>query len=134
MWQKILATDLGRDYAGINHASNKHFNMNENENDITPQELTAAIEDEALRTWWEGITFPPEFSINEFLVKALEAASIAAAQKNETLDAGQKITGYPRATNGAIAYTSANQLFFPRTSTVVSRVMVTLDMATPAIG
>ena len=103
-------------------------------NDITSQELAQAIEDEALRVWWEGINFPADFTVNEFLVKTLEAASIAAAQKNESLEAGNKILGYPPATNGAIARTSSNQLFFPRTSTVASRVVVNLDLATPTVG
>lgn len=103
-------------------------------NDITPQELAQTIEDDALRTWWEGIAFPADFTLNEFLQKTLEAASIAATKKNESLPAGEKILGYPPATNGAIARTGSNQLFFPRTSTVVSRVVVNLDMATPTVG
>lgn len=103
-------------------------------NDITPQELAQVIEDDALRTWWEGVAFPADFTLNEFLQKTLEAASIAAAQKNESLEAGKKILGYPPATNGAITRTGSNQLFFPRTSTVVSRVVVNLDQATPTVG
>lgn len=103
-------------------------------NDITVQELGQAIEDETLRVWWERLDMPAEFTMNEFLVKTLEAASIAAAQKNESLPPGEKILGYPPATNGAIARTVSNQLFFPRTSTVVSRVVVNLDLATPTLG
>jgi hypothetical protein len=101
--------------------------------DITLPELIKAIEDENLKTWWENINFPEDFTMNEFLVKILEAASIAAAVKNETLEPGKKILGYPPATNGAIAR-MGNQIFFPRTSTVVSRVVTTLDNATPVIG
>jgi hypothetical protein len=103
-------------------------------NDITPEELIEAIEDEALRDWWKALNFPENFTVNEFLVKAIEAASIAASQKNETLEPGKKILGYPPATNGALARANGNQLFFPRTSTIVSRVVVTLDMATPVVG
>ncbi|MEG4842626.1 hypothetical protein [Microcoleus sp. B9-D4] len=103
-------------------------------NDITPQELAQAIEDEALRIWWEGRGFPADYTVNEFLVKLLEAASIAAAQKNESLEAGKKILGYPPATNGAIVRTVSNQLYFPRTSTVLSNVGVNLDSANPTVG
>ncbi|MEG4066255.1 hypothetical protein QUA42_02685 [Microcoleus sp. Pol11C2] len=103
-------------------------------NDITLQELAQATEDEALRAWWEKLDMPVDFTLNEFLVKTLEAASIAAAQKNESLSPGEKILGYPPAANGAIARTGSNQLFFPRTSTVVSRVVVNLDLATPTVG
>lgn len=103
-------------------------------NDITVVELAQAIEDETLRTWWEHLDLPADFTINEFLLKTLEAASIAAAQLNENLEPGKKITGYPPATNGAITRTGSNQLFFPRTSTLVSRVVVNLDQATPTLG
>lgn len=102
--------------------------------DITPAELAEALEDETLRGWWEKLTFPEDFTLNEFFVKLLEAASIAAAQKNESLEPGKKILGYPPATNGALGRAGGNQLFFPRTSTVVSRVVVNLDNATPTVG
>ena len=102
--------------------------------DITLAEMIEKIEDPILKAWWEKLELPEDFTMNEFFVKSLEALSIAAAQKNETLEAGKKILGYPRPTDGAIARTQSNQLFFPRTSTVVSRVVVSLDMATPSVG
>jgi hypothetical protein len=106
----------------------------ETETDITPAELTASITDAALRAWWEKLELPANFTVNEFFVKSLEAASIAATLKNETLEAGKKILGYPPATNGAISRTPGNQLFFPRTTTIVSRVGVNLDVSIPSLG
>jgi hypothetical protein len=103
-------------------------------NDILIGELTEAIEDETLKDWWAKLDLPPEFSVNEFLVKTLEAASIAATKKNETLESGQKILGYPRAADGGIARTQSNQLFFPRTSSVISNIVISLDYATPVTG
>jgi hypothetical protein len=102
--------------------------------DITFEELIAAIEDENLQAWWAKANFPEDFTLNEFFVKTLEAASIAATARNETLEAGKKILGYPPAVNGAIARASGNKLFFSRTSTVVSRVVINLDNATPTVG
>jgi hypothetical protein len=102
--------------------------------DITKEEMTQALEDETLRAWWENLELPEEFTVNEFFVKCLEACSLAATQKNETLEPGQKILGYPAATNGAIARAKSGQLYFPRTSTVSSLVVVNLDMATPPLG
>jgi hypothetical protein len=103
-------------------------------NDITKEEMTQVITDETLKAWWEGVELPEECTVNEFFVKCLEACSVAAAQKNETREAGQKILGYPSATNGAIARTKTNQLYFPRTSTVSSLVVVDLDVVIPAVG
>jgi hypothetical protein len=103
--------------------------------DITLEELINAIEDETLKAWWTAVKeLPEEFSINEFFVKCLDAAAIAAARRNETLEPGQKILGYPPAANGAIAQTKTGQLYFPRTSTVSSFVVVPLDGATPTVG
>jgi hypothetical protein len=102
--------------------------------DITKEEMTQALEDETLRAWWESLELPEEFTVNEFFVKCLEACSLAAAQKNETLEPGQKILGYPAATNGAIARSKNGRLYFPRTTTINSFVVVNLDMATPAVG
>lgn len=102
--------------------------------DITLAELIAAIDDPILRAWWEKLDLPEEFTVNEFFVKSLEAASIAASAKNETLEAGKKILGYPPATNGAIVRTAAGQLYYPRTATLVSRVVTSLDYATPTVG
>lgn len=103
--------------------------------DITLEELTEATEDEVLKAWWADIkALPEDFSVNEFLVKVLDAAATAAARKNETLEPGQKILGYPAATNGAIARSKNNVSYFPRTSTVTSFVVVSLDGATPSVG
>jgi hypothetical protein len=102
--------------------------------DITFLEMAASMQDPALRAWWEKLELPPNFTVNEFFVKSLEAASIAAALKNETLEPGAKILGYPPATNGAISRTPTNQLFFPRTTTVVSRIGLSLDVSIPSLG
>jgi hypothetical protein len=104
------------------------------ETDITFAELAASIQDTALRTWWEKLEVPPNLTVNEFFVKSLEAASIAAASKNETLEPGAKILGYPPATNGVISRTPSNQLFFPRTTTLVSRIGASLDVSIPSLG
>lgn len=103
--------------------------------DITVEELIEAIQDEDLKAWWTSLRgLPEDFSINEFFVKSLDAVSVAAAKKNETLEPGQKILGYPPATNGAIARSKDNQLYFPRTSTIISFVVAPLDGATPSVG
>ena len=102
--------------------------------DITLEQLIDAIEDESLKNAVSRFALPEDFTMNEFLVKWLEAATIAAEKQNETLDPGKKILGYPPATNGAIARTQSNQLYFPRTSAVVSRVVVNLDQSTPNVG
>jgi len=103
--------------------------------DITIEELVEGIEDEDLKAWWTSLKgLPEDFSVNEFFIKSLDAASVAATRKNETLEPGQKILGYPPATNGVIARSKNNQLYFPRTSTVTSFVVIPLDGATPAVG
>lgn len=102
--------------------------------DITFAEMIASLDDTALRGWWEKLELPANLTVNEFFVKSLEAAAIAAASKNETLEPGAKILGYPAPTNGAISRTPTNQLFFPRTTTLVSRIAIGLDASIPALG
>ena len=102
--------------------------------DITLEQLTEAVEDDDLKALWAGIKLPENFTIIEFFVKSLEAASIAASKANESLEPGKKILAYPAATNGAIAKASGGELFFPRSHSVASRVVVSLDGATPVIG
>ena len=103
--------------------------------DITLEEFIAGIEDEDLKAWWTGLKgLPEDFSINEFFIKCLDAASVAATRKNETLEAGQKILGYPAPTNGAITRAKNNVSYFPRTSTITSFVVISLDGATPSVG
>jgi hypothetical protein len=102
--------------------------------DITREQLTEAVEDEDLKALWATMTLPENFTIIEFFMKSLEAASIAAAKANEGLEAGKKILAYPPATNGAIAKASGGELFFPRSHSVASRVVVSLDGATPVVG
>lgn len=102
--------------------------------DITFAELSQATSDPVLRACLEQLALPEDFAVNEFFMKLLDAASVAAAQKNETLEAGKKILSYPIAVNGAIARAATGETFFPRTSTVVSRIVVDLDLATPVIG
>ena len=106
----------------------------ETNTDITFAEMIASIEDPELKAWWGKLDLPANFTVNEFFVKSLEAASIAAASKNETLESGAKILGYPPAINGAISRTSTNQLFFPRTTTLISRVGASLDVSIPSLG
>lgn len=102
--------------------------------DITIDDIIQALPDGILKTWLKEVGFPEEYTVNEFLVKLIDAASQAAAQKNETLEPGQKILGYPAATNGAIARAKSGQLFFPRTSIVSSFVVVDLDQVAPTVG
>jgi hypothetical protein len=102
--------------------------------DITLEQLAEAVEDEDLKAVVAGLKLPEGLTINEFFMKLLDAASIAAAQANEGLEPGKKILAYPPATNGAIARAGSGQLFFPRSHSVASRVVVTLDGATPVIG
>jgi hypothetical protein len=102
--------------------------------DIIILELVEAIEDEALKAWWGKLELPADFTMNEFFIKTLEAASIAAAKKNEALPAGNKILSYPPATNGPVTRAAENQMFVPRTSTVTTRLVISLDMATPVVG
>jgi hypothetical protein len=103
-------------------------------NDITLEQVVEALEDEDLKSALASLKLPEDMTINEFFVKLLDAASIAAAQANESLESGKKILGYPPATNGAIARAGSGQLFFPRSQSVTSRVVVSLDGATPVIG
>lgn len=105
-------------------------------NDITLAEMIAAITDEPLKAWWTTPTtaLPAEYTMCEFLVKTLAACSQAATQKNATLEPGQKIVGYPPATNGVVETSKNGQLFFRRTAPVVSFVAVGLDSSYPAAG
>jgi hypothetical protein len=103
-------------------------------NDIDFEQLVEAMEDESLKAALATLKLPEDLTINEFFVKLLDAASIAASRVNENLEAGKKILGYPPATNGAIARAGSGQLFFPRSHSVASRVVVSLDGATPVIG
>lgn len=105
-------------------------------NDITLEEMIAAISDEGLKAWWTTpkSELPPDCTMAEFFVKSLHACSLAAAKRNETLEAGQKIVGYPSATNGAIETAKNNQLFFRRTAAIISLVAVDLDNSFPALG
>ncbi|WP_293356287.1 MULTISPECIES: hypothetical protein [unclassified Microcoleus] len=104
-------------------------------NDITIAEMIAAIEDETLKAWWQQIgNLPEEFTVCEFFMKSLHACSTAAALKNESQEVGQKILGYPAATNGAVETTKSNQLFFRRTASINSLVVVDLDNSVPSNG
>jgi hypothetical protein len=102
--------------------------------DITLEQLVEALEDEDLKTVLASLKLPEDMTINEFLVKLLDAASRVTAQINESLEPGKKILAYPPPTNGAIARAGSGQLFFPRSHSIASRVVVTLDGATPVIG
>ncbi len=102
--------------------------------DITVGQLMEELEDENLKAVWSTIKLPEGTTINEFFLKSLEAASLAAAALNENLEPGKRILGYPPATNGAIARAGSGQLFFPRSHTVNSRIVIELDGATPVMG
>jgi len=99
-------------------------------NDITLEEMIAAISDESLKTWWTSPTpaLPADFTMASFLTKTLHACSLAAATKNATLDPGQKILGYPLAANSPIETSPDGKfLFFRRTASVASFVAIDLD-------
>ena len=105
-------------------------------NDLTLAEMIAALSDEALVTWWTAPTpsLPPDYTMAEFLSKILDACSVAAATKNEALEPGQKIVGYLPAVNGAVEMSGNDTLFFRRTASISTLVVVDLDSTLPAIG
>jgi hypothetical protein len=73
-------------------------------------------------------------TVTQFLQKTLQACSQAAAARNETLEPGQKILGYPQAVNSAVELSKNQQLFFKRSATVTSFVAVNLDKSFPVVG
>lgn len=99
-------------------------------NDITFAEMIEAVKDESLKTWLEKIgAFPEDFTMCEFMMKIIEACSIAAKIKNESLEEGAKILAYSTVTNSTVEVSKNNNLFFRSTMSVNSLVVVDFDAA-----
>jgi len=99
-------------------------------NDITFAEMIEALKDESLKAWFTRIgAFPEDFTPCEFLMKIIQACSIAAQAKNETLEVGAKILAYSAATSSSVDVSKNNNFFFRSVMSVNSVIVVDLDAA-----
>lgn len=99
-------------------------------NDITFDEMTEAVNDEALKAWLaKAGKLSEDFTICELMVKLLEACAAAAKTKNEALESGAKILAYAPVINGPIETSKNGLSFFRSTLSVTSATVVNFDAA-----
>jgi hypothetical protein len=90
--------------------------------------------DDPIRAIWEKIDLPDGYTVNEFFAKSLSAASKAADKINALLPEKKRIQGYPAPVNGAIKQDGAGTLYFERTASVRSNIVVDLELSVSPLG
>ncbi|MDB9510607.1 hypothetical protein PN499_05375 [Kamptonema animale CS-326] len=103
--------------------------------DLSPLDIAEFLApDDPIKAIWENLSLPKGFTVNEFFAKSLSAAAKAADKVNATLPEKSRIQGYPQPVNGAIKQDSQGTLFFERTASVRSNILVDLEFSVSPLG